>query len=342
MTAPTPAPTSGTFGGITLTLPKTTTTSTADLYGLGDWGKQNIPVGSLPFPITVGPKGNATGDSILKAFAQSDPGSIAEVQRALYLGGYYSSTYTPTYGVIKPEDLSAFASAVTSAGKQQSPVADVLLAGAQYGTAAGVAAARQQATAQKAETATVSVPNAQDLEAEALTAFQNTLGHKPTPAEAAAFAATYQAMSVGTQRANNQAEYNASNGPGSQGGITASQSDQLQSEIGQSAAPTPFQQHAAAEGPVADNEDVADQPPSFASQLNSLGQIAQTAAQEAVPSGSSAGGLTQVDQQSVEDPSVAATNFARNSDPNQAAAKDTASAFDTFLGLLSQNFGGSS
>jgi hypothetical protein len=343
MTAP-PAPTGGSFGGITLQLPTTTSSSSSsDLYGLGEWGTQYVTPGDIPFPIGVGPKGQALGNDVIKAFAQSGPGSIAQIQRALYLGGYYSSkSYVPTYGVIKPEDIAAFGNAVTTAGQSQQPLSSVLLAGAQVGTAAGVAAARQQRVAAKSQVATVTLPNTQDLEAEAIKTFQQTLGRKATPAEAAAFAASYRAMSGGIQRANNQAQFDATTGPAVTGGITKGQQGALDSQISQ-VGQTPdahlgHQLVAGQEDPIQSAE-----PESFTQQLASLGQVAAQAQSEAVPTGADATGkpgLTQLTQESPEDPSVAAENFARDEHPNQAAAKDTANVFDQFLQILSSSFGG--
>lgn len=348
--SPTPAPTSASIGGITLSVPSgasSGSSSSGDLYGLGAWGSQKVAVGNLPLPaqLIVGTDGTLTGDDLVKGFASADPQSIASIQRALYLGGYYSAKgYQPSYGIIKPEDVAAFGQAVTVAGQSQQPLSDVLLSGAKYGTVAGVAAARSQTTAAKAQVATITLPNQQDLEATAMQAFQQQLGRKPTAAEAAAFASSYRAMSAGMQRANNQAQYDLTTSGGQTAGLTAAEAQADTNHalgVGDTIPGHPVDTSAVdALGPAKVVPDITDPTsPSFSQQLQSLQTVAQEVAQQALPD-TTGGGLTQITQESPESPDVAAMNFARNENPNRAAAKDTATAFDSFLNILSSHFGG--
>lgn len=320
------------------TAPSTASKST-DLFGLGDWGAQNINPGDLPtLSGLIATGGQTTGNAVVQAFASGDPGAVAQIQRALYLGGFYGQTskYVPTYGVVSAQDLTAFGDAVTLAGKTKSSVSNVLLTHAQVGTASGLAAAAQGTTA---ETKSITLPNTQDLEAEAVKAFQAALGKKATPEQAAAFAASYRAMSAGMQRTANQQQYDAQQGVG----LSPQQETQLQGETANVGTPPSLAPTTGVPGlPPPNDQMIANdtaETPDFSQQLSSLGEVAAQAQQDALPT-KTATGLTQVTQESPEDPSVAAENFAQNSDPQRAGAHDIASQFNTFLSLLSGNFGG--
>lgn len=354
-TTPSPAP-SGLLGSILSEVGSSgTTKAPTDLYGLGEWGTQTINPGDLPILTAIIGSGQATtGNAIMAAFAQADPASQATIQRALYLGGYYSSkTYTPTYGVIKPQDMTAFGSALVVAGKTTAPLSGVLLSGAQYGITAGVTAAQQNA---KAATAKIELPNVQTLEADAMSAFQQVLGRKATPSEAAAFAAQYRAMSAGTQRAANQALYDTKTG-----GLTQSQETGLQGELAQVGEPVTPGSATSAENDFpwvqgggatpgsatsAENDQQqgfldSQQSPyesnDFGSEMNDLGSIAQQAQAQAIPG---ATGLSQVTVNDPEDPTAAAENFAENADPKAAAGTDLAGQFHNLLSILGSSTGG--
>lgn len=68
--------------------------------------------------------------------------------------------------------------------------------------------------------------------------------------------------------------------------------------------------------------------------LQSLGQSVTAAAAAKVPQAGDGGGVSFVDEEQPEDPSVAAANFARNEHPKAAAKTDLGSALDTFFSLL--------
>lgn len=335
-------------GGITLVAPTTSGTTTGgSLYGLGQWGKQTVDPGDLPFLSgIVSTGGNTTGDSIVQAFAGAAPDQVATIQHALYMAGYYPKTYAPKYGVISPTDVSAFGHLVTTAGQAGQPVAALLAQGAAYGAAAGIAAAQAKA-AGKAKTVAVNLPNATDLEAAAVAAFQKELGHKASPQAAAAFAAQYRAMSAGIQRTANQQVYDAS------AGVNPDVPQGDPAKMVQHAVTTPDQRLAQSQqnnpdlGPVLAHElgtgypvpKVPDTP--FADQIGGLMKLGQKLADpgSAQQQGGQQGGLTQVDVESPVSPDVAALNYARNTHPNQAAANDVAGAFDMFLSLLFNGVG---
>lgn len=327
--------------------PSGASSSAKDLFGLGEWSGENINPGDLPVLGSIlGSGQQTTGNAIMQAFASGSPTAVAQIQRALYLGGYYSSSYTPTYGVIGPKDITAFGNAVQIAGKTKASVSTVLLNAAQYGTAAGVAAAASQGT--EAKTLTVSLPNTQDLEAEAVKAFQAELGRKATPSEAAAFAASYRAMSAGVQRTANQAQYDAETGAGS---ITTAQAAKLQTQVSSIGAPIPGQPVAPPDDQLTTHAPINEQlqseqstpgtAPDFSQEMNSLGGVASEAQQDATPTMKSAtSGLTQDEQETPESAANAAENFAQNAAPGEAEATGLANQFDNFLSILGTHFGG--
>lgn len=344
-TQPKPAPSGGgTFGGITLTVPPVGGSSSgADKYGLGVWGSQQINPGDLPVLANIIASGKTTtGDDIVKAFAGADPVTLAEMQRALYLGGFYgqSSKYTPSYGVIAPEDITAFAKAVKTAGQSGQGVSALLLNQAKIGTAAGIAAAHTQLLTAKAKAekpSVIDVPASADLEAAAEQAFEQVLGRKARPHEAAAFAAAYQATVVGLQRnADSQA---ASLAQTATGGLTSKQAtgfDTTLQGIGQPPLETPQVAHGLNNGggPIVPVENFGEQ----LNDLQSLGTAVTEAAAAKTPAISAAPSSITVQEPPAVD--VAAANFARAEHPKQAAGADLASTFDKFLSILGSNFGG--
>ena len=225
--APGASPTTTTLGGITLDTSQidNTGTSNADRYGLGAWGQALFNVYGL-FP-TPRPDGLMNGDDVLHTFAMlaassnpSDHAIVAAIQQSLRLGGYYSQNADVRPGVVQPDDLRAFASALTLVGRAQGtpdaagkapqsiPLTTWLNNQAQSGVLFSAAGARQQAQA-----AVIQVPNAQDIYESAQQVFQRLLGHKLTEREANAFARAQQHLAVELQRRNAQGQYDAQTGP---------------------------------------------------------------------------------------------------------------------------------
>lgn len=313
--------------------------STADLFGLGTYGQQKVNPGDLPFLTDILASGGATtADAIVKAFLAASPDKVATIQHALVMAGFYPSSYTPKYGIVSPEDRDAFDKAVTLAGQSGQAVSSLLEQGAAYGASAGIAAAQSQS--QQGKVATVTLPNTQNLENAAITAFQNELGRKATPKEAAAFAAAYRAMSGGMQRQQNQQTFDATNPPAP----STLQGNPMQ--IADSAMQSPAEQKALAEqnppgmNPTLAHELGTGQPAptvpatSFSGQIGGLMGVGQQLAASQAGSAAPSGGLTQLMQDSPVDPSVAAANFARNTHPQAAAANDVATTFQAFLSML--------
>jgi hypothetical protein len=361
-TAP-PGPQSGTFGGITFDIPDSSTSSTPDLYSVGNWQTQQVDPGDLPFLTDIIKSGQATtGEAVVKAFAQSDPGSVATIQHALMMAGYYTGEYQPRYGVISPDDIKAFGQAVTVAGQAGMPVAQLLTQSAAYGATEGIAAAQAQVRASASGQTTV-LPNTQNLEAQAINAYQQVLGRKATDKEAARFAAAYRAMVAAHARAQS----------GQLAGEFASQTPEaLVGEalgMNQDAGRPPGMGLAGNLNPnVNEGEDAPDlagnmnpmvntgggrpggapdpftdgiaQAPrpgmGFSERIAGLMSLGQSS-NEAL-AGSAQGGGGTVDD--TVDPTVAATNYARAEHPKEAAANDVANTFNMFLSLLGQSFGG--
>lgn len=348
----------GSFKGITLNVPTTgTSSSTGDLYGLADWGQQNVNPGDLPIlNALIGKGSKTTGDDIVKAFASADPTSLAEIQRALYLGGFYgqNSTYTPTYGVVSAQDVTAFGDAVKLAGQSGTSVSDLLLEHAKVGTAAGIAAAQQQFSARHTASlapkiSAVTVPATGTLEAEAMNAFEKVLGRRAKPKEAAAFAAMYQSMVAGVQRANIAAEQQAvqqASGSGLSTSEAVSFGQQLANIGTPGAAPTleenppPGVPRQAWDNPQ--ERALAEQGvSSFGQQMGQLQTLGEAVTASAAAKTPVIGGrrTAVIQEQQPEDPGVAAENFARNTHPHAAARSDLGGAVDMFLQLLGSHGG---
>jgi hypothetical protein len=326
---PAPAPTSGSFGGITLTVPSGgTSTSSGPSYGLGSWGGQNVDPGDLPFLADIiATGGQTTGNNVMKAFLSAPAGQVATIQHALLMGGYYSKTTTPKWGVISPEDRDAFARAITIAGQAGESISSTLESAAAYGATAGLEAAKAQTLA--AKHVTVSLPNATDLESLAVKAFQATLGRKATPQEAARFAASYRAMSGGAQRAAAQAAYQA------QTGVAPVTGDPL--AMVQQAITNPQANNPALGSKLSHELGTGgnpSQPPLAGSFDQQIGGLMQLGQQQVAPGSAARPGLTETVQNQQVSPDVAAENYARNTHPQAAAATDFANTFNTFLSLL--------
>lgn len=324
---------------------KKNTGSAKSLYGMGDWGSQTVNPGDLPVTVNTIAQGQATtGDAVVEAFAHGSPDQIATIQHALMMAGtYYPQSYTPKYGVVSQQDIAAFAEAVKTAGQAGQAVSSLLEGQAKAGATMGITAAQQQ-NSTKASVATVTLPNTQDLEAEAIKAFQQVLGRKATPKEAAGFAALYRGMAAGLQRAQNQQQYDATNPPVNAALAAADPqalTDQATSVVshGTQLAPKPLGQSMHDTDFQPTQQTTLVNPADFSTQVGGLMSLGQAVAAAQQTPGSAGGGLTQITQDSLPNAAVAAENYARNVNPKGAAATDTANTFNTFLSLLQRNFG---
>lgn len=206
---PVPGAPAGKGGGIAFKPPITTPDSSGNVFGIDDQlAGTKVGAGGL-FPMPE----NATVLDAVKAFstlAHNNPGLAAQIQRRLWLSGYYgSSTTPPTLGVIGGDDLKAFQSAAGTAARTETDLDQMLKQGAQRGQYDGVAAqiaaqlkAREPNVLQKADPRALS----HNIDAQ----FQQMMGRKATPAEKAAFVTAFQAADVHVQQGNIDAR-NAAN-----------------------------------------------------------------------------------------------------------------------------------
>lgn len=337
-TKPTPQPTTvaGLLSQLGSEVGGSTATKQKDLYDLGTWTGAKVNPGDLPLLGSIIAAGEQpTADNVVKAFASADPVSLAQMQRALYLGGWYTGKYTPSYGVISPQDVSAFAHAVVTAGQSGQSVSDLLLNHAKVGMQSGIVAAQQQLATAKAKVLApqaINVPAEGDLEAQAQQAFENVLGRKAKPKEAAAFAAAYQAMYTGIERGNIAAQAQAVGQVS--GGLTAGQATGFDSQLDQVGQPpnlSPQVWHG-----INNGESPLPSPAAgFSDQMGELQSLGQSvAARMAARTPTASTSPTVIDQQTPEDATVAAADFARSTHPKGAARNDLEGAIGNFMNII--------
>lgn len=184
------------------------------LYGLGDLAGIEVNIGGLLRSL-IGQK--VTAEQAVAAFAKadrSDPTNldhdlVAQIQQKLLYAGFYSDPkYRPRFGVIDPEDIAAFKSAVAVSAQTGSDLNAYLTAKASDGQFQGIAAAIQTA---QADVRQIKHANPQDLGAVLQAQFTRTLGRKPTAAEMAGFVAAYDHASTALQQQAYQSIADAKN-----------------------------------------------------------------------------------------------------------------------------------
>lgn len=200
------------------------------IYGLGNVSGQQVNVGGL-LPIVdssgkpVTPQiqgqttdGTYTAEQVMAAFAHASPQTIAQIQHMLMLGGFYSSaSYTPNYGVLNADDLTAMGKAVTTAAQTGADLNEYLARQAKFGEYTGVAAAMGQNKPRE-------IKKADPLQLGSMIEkeFQDLTGRKATPAEKAGFIAAYNAAYTQAQQdAYNSADKAAGGGVDTAGYNTA-------------------------------------------------------------------------------------------------------------------------
>lgn len=186
-----PPPSSGSLGADAAP----TSTTAADPWGLGQFGKESL----------VGFDGNtATADDIAKQFAGlNSPAQIAAIQQLLYEGGFYtSSNYTPLPGVIRPEDMAAFAAALKVTAQSGGNLTTYLTQAAALSRQLGVGVGKQQVSV-------IRLTGAADLSETLDKAFASALGRDATPEEKSRFVARYQAEQMQTSDDAIQAKLSA-------------------------------------------------------------------------------------------------------------------------------------
>jgi hypothetical protein len=339
-------------------------TSTADKYGLGQWGQEPVNTTGL-FNLPPGTK----ADDVMRTFLQAgnDPNRaaiVAAIQHALYLAGdYYPSTYTPVSGLIRPTDAQAFAKFLTETAQTNSglsdeakkPLTTALVDASAMGAMAGTAQVKQ--VARRAGNV-VTVPSATDLAAVAQGEARKVLGRNASDAQVKAFVNYYQNVTKDYQQQLDQAQYSAQydsanplipkgkvaiTGPTdvNRSGIPLSAADQS-SAAGQGQ-PAMDQGGFAADRQLDNTNGQYQQPtPPLPSPTDFMGQVADivNAANSSSGVGSDPRGPRQAQPSpyvvnQAPDPSTAADAFLRTLDPADANANDLNSAMGTFLRVIS-------
>jgi hypothetical protein len=177
--------------------------------------------GSGVLPVNLGglfpaPSDKATGlttaDQAEQAFAQlavTLPQQLAQIQYQLYLAGFYSNNYVPQIGLLHPEDLAAFSSAVKTLSairdENNAPstnLRDYLNNLARVGQQLGTTAA----STRRRPVNVVEHPNPAAVRAAVDNAYVNVLGRKASDAEKAAFLRTFDSEVVRAQTLPDEAQ----------------------------------------------------------------------------------------------------------------------------------------
>lgn len=285
--------------------------------------------------------GSVKGSDLLHAFiaagnGQGDPSIAAAIQQALALSGFYgnNSTFTPHPGRVLPEDIKAFAQAlnVLADSNKATPQGDGALSQglAQFlsKAAADGVASGQYGAQTKVHQYSVTTPNPQSLASTFEKVAQQVWDRKPTAAETAAFVRNFTSDSVGMQKANNQADYNAATQPVTVTGPGAPTPNPLAPATNPGTVTHP----GGPGGPGASlGLGAADTtPPDFTDQMTSLQDVINANSQT-TPSDT----MVTSDQNALPDPGVGAEDYARNLHPGEAAANDFGNTMNNFLNLIS-------
>jgi hypothetical protein len=173
--------------------PPNSGTTTADKWGLGQFGKEHVNYGSLFADHT----GVHTAAGVMQFFASStNPAEVAQIQQWLLLGGFYPQNYSPVFGYVGPKDIAAFRDAVkvsAESGGSAPPLDQMLSDRARRGQYYG----QGQGTQYESLTHTLRLTPKEDLALTVENAFTKAIGRKPTDAELSAFTSEFQ----GQQRA---------------------------------------------------------------------------------------------------------------------------------------------
>jgi len=302
--------------------------------GLGSWGNAKIDVTG------VLPGGQLTLDEAMLRFiraARDNPGMLATVQRALWLGGFYGKN-PPQFGLLTQPDQAAFADALLTlargneADKPADPnapappgmgLSQFLTQQARLGKQLSPLAA-----VEKTKTvAEVKLPNPQDLYAVARQAFSRVLGRTASAAEQQAFADYFTSVYGSTVKGGMQKVFDAQ-----VAAQTPPAGDTLPTTEQVAAALPPAEKFALDKQQRIDSEQLRAAPPDV--QFRAGVESADAAAP---PGGDAAGKptLTTVDTVAPPDQQVAAEDFARSRNPGEAGANSVARVFNDFLSIIS-------
>lgn len=183
--------------------------------GSSDIGPINL--GGL-LPAATGTNGFTDAKSAQDAFSRlavSSPALLAQIQAQLYYGGFYGSTYTPTPGLLHPEDVAAFTSALktlaTITDDQGKPATDLK---SYLGNLAAVGQQLGQGAATRRQVNVIQHPNPAAVRAAVDQAYVSVLGRKATDAERTAFGRAFDAEVVRAQTLPDEAALAAQQQPG--------------------------------------------------------------------------------------------------------------------------------
>lgn len=195
---------------------------TPDPYGVGqDWLSESIDVGGIPGlqpesthtshygqdPADKSTYGTLIGGTqplsdVMKSFGSLRGANLAQIQQALYLGGFYTGNYTPTLGVLHNQDLDAFRESLKIASQAGGNLAQFLGEAAKAGQEQGTKT--QHNYEQLTHVLHTTDPNrvSQTIEA----AFSDALGRGPSKEEKARFVASFRARETAYQQQQFSAE----------------------------------------------------------------------------------------------------------------------------------------
>lgn len=292
--------------------------------------------------------GTMSGTDVLNAFiAAGSPGGkndiASAIQHALYYSGLGGPDYMPEYGIITKSDVTAFANTLKllAAANTQRPdgiTTPLSLGGYLKGQVALAVGSGQSSALLKAQAAaarqvnTVPLPNSADLGAAADEAFRAALGRKATAAEKQAFAVAYKGI---YKQAVEKAQADVTNAASVPDTAPTAEptAAPAPAPAGRPPGTPPRPGDADFMGPVlppkpGDPNFMGPVLPSFADGINSL--------TDALAGSSNTRDLAPatVYTESAPNVGVAAANYARNTNPQEAGAHDIAGAFDTFLSLI--------
>ena len=321
--------------------------------------------------------GQMKGSDVLKAFLAAgqspDPqvrSIAAAIQHALYYGNYYDKSSVPTFGEVAKTDADALGRALNdlynanqaqtggSAGGQLTKmgISQFLTSQAAIGATSGP---NGPAAAVAPQVVNVRAPNAADVAATYEKVAQQLLGHRPDAADTAAFVNSYTQQYVENEKANFQAQYDATVQKAQVKAQATGAAPYLPS-----AAPSPAD--LMRRGEVADQNNPTgitstapstpqgsfiqgeiqnqNQPapgganaPTLADSMTTLQDVIN---QQSQTSTAGAPAFIEAGTNAPENVSTAAEDFARNEHPKEAAAGDLNSTFGTFLSLIGAHMSG--
>lgn len=179
-----------------------TTASSKSKFGLGTLSGETVNGVQALLNSLAGAK-NVTAEQAVQAFASAandprDVDLVAALQQKLLLAGLYTDPkYTPRYGVIDPQDITAFSKLVTVGAQTGADLNAYLTAKASDGQYRGIAAA---ITSAQADVRQIKHANPLDLQSVLQAAYQKVNGTKATPEQIAGFVAAYDHSTTALQQ----------------------------------------------------------------------------------------------------------------------------------------------